>query len=273
MNIFGEFGVRFEGNGDLYIFLLREIIHCKSWRCIKWTICTRFICVWCGWPQKEAHLLLLPLFSENRSLFECILRRPGHDAVFVITAHTNTVDESGWFDWKNQRHGKWTIGCGVGGISQWNQINRNKLTSLGLIFLLSPECNRLHLLPFIGRITNRIVHYSEKMKSGGPAPPAERPTKFSRKQCSSKNDQSWKICSEITLACEANGWATLDMVCVRLQYRITSTYHSAQFLFNFLYQFFAAISFVVGQSLVAPLTRNSVWSAEFCWMTEKSTIR
>lgn len=30
MNIFGEFGVRFEGNSDLYYFFLREIIHCKS---------------------------------------------------------------------------------------------------------------------------------------------------------------------------------------------------------------------------------------------------
>lgn len=46
--------------------------------------------------------------------------------------------------------------------SQWNQINRNKLTSLELIFSSLPYCNRLHLLPFIGQIANRIAQSARR---------------------------------------------------------------------------------------------------------------
>lgn len=174
------------------------------------------------------------------------------DSIGKIKCMENEQSVVGWC---------WTVGeCSI---SQWNQINRNKLTSLELIFLLSPYCNRLHLLPFIGQITNRIVHHSERMKSAGPVGTADskRPNTAENnavRRMTNVGKYAWKSHWHVSvrhwLSDARNGLCAPSIS----NHEQSSTYHSAQFLFNFLYHIFAVISFIDGQSLVASLTPNSV---------------
>lgn len=112
--------------------------------------------------HEKRHIYLL-LFSENGVLFELhfVTSCVDADHQSSSTAHTNTCGRKQLIRLGNQtmeNEQSWHMAFS----SQWNQINRNKLTSLELIFSSLPYCNRLHLLPFIGQIANRIAQSARR---------------------------------------------------------------------------------------------------------------
>lgn len=177
----------------------------------------------------------------------------------VSAAHTNALDQNNWFDWETQALGKRTIGRMRGGwmgctrmcgFSPWNQINRNKLTSLELIYFPFSSSSYFRLqfhCHSLGK--SKIESQRNWWTVAANAADIERPV-------TAENNAIGRVVAVVgdgkyARKSHSHVLATLDQrwTCFLCAFNIKSRAHIIQqIFFNFLHHIFAVICFIVGQS-------------------------